>query len=282
MTTRQVITIGVIGTVAVGSVCGSSAHIRLPVIPIVTVTAREYAFDAPDSIKAGPTTIRLVSQGREEHFVQFVRIASPHTIADFERTLGSPHATSWVTSVGGVGTIPPGGVAMTTIDFAPGLYAMVCDIEDAHGTPHMMEGMVRPLTVISRRNTAVMPAANVVIDLVDYSFVLSTPLKPGTQLVDVRNVGPQAHMALLWQLHPGKSVNDVLHWMNTPSDTGPPPVTLMGGTPDLDRGQRVQLPLRLKPGHYVLICLVDDVHDHKPHYAHGMVRELTVGAASTR
>jgi uncharacterized cupredoxin-like copper-binding protein len=250
--------------------------------PVVSIVAREYAFDAPDSIEGGPTTIRLVSRGKEQHFVQLVRIASPHTITEFRRTLAAPVETPWVTSVGGVGTIQPGGVAMTTIDLAPGLYALLCDMEDAHGTPHMMEGMLRSMTVLEKHNAAVMPTADVVLALSDYAFTLPTPLTAGAHVVEVRNEGAQAHMALLWRLHRGKSASDVIHWMDTPSDTGPPPVTLLGGTPDLAVGRKVQLVLHLDPGNYVLICLVDDVHDHKPHYQHGMVRELAVRPSSAK
>lgn len=36
-------------------------------------------------------------------------------------------------------------------------------------------------------NTAVMPTADVVLDLVDYAFLLSTPLSAGAHVVDVRN-----------------------------------------------------------------------------------------------
>lgn len=200
-------------------------------------------------------------------------------MADFQRTLGTRDATPWVNDVGGVGTIPPRDTAMTIVDLAPGLYAMVCDMEDAHGTPHMMEGMVRALTVIDRRNTAVMPTADVVLELSDYAFTLPVPLSPGAHVIEVHNAGPQTHMALLWRLHQGKSAAEAVHWMNTPSDTGPAPVTLMGGTPDLAVGGKVQLLVSLEQGQYLLICLVDDTHDHKPHYAHGMVRQITVDAA---
>src|SRR5450755_600491 len=98
--------------------------------PVVSIVAREYAFDAPDSIEGGPTTLRLVSRGKEQHFVQLIRIASPHTMEEFRRTLASSAETPWATSVGGVGTIQPGGVAMTTIDLSPGLYALLCDMQD--------------------------------------------------------------------------------------------------------------------------------------------------------
>jgi hypothetical protein len=284
MSTRRTLSIGLLAGAALGSPSRlphpRSSGSRTP--PIVTVVAREYSFDAPEFIEAGPTTVRLVSRGREKHFVQFVRIASPHTLTDFKQILTAPGRASWATSVGGVGTIQPGGTAMTTIDLAPGLYALVCDMEDAKGTPHMIEGMLRSLTVTRTRNAATMPKADVALSLADYSFTLPTPLTAGTHVIEVRNAGSQAHMALLWRLHRGKSAKDAIHWMITPTDTGPDPVTLMGGVPDLDVGEAAQLRVELTPGNYLLICLVDDVPGHTPHSARGMVRELAVQASAVK
>jgi uncharacterized cupredoxin-like copper-binding protein len=284
MSTRRTLSIGLLASAALGSPWRlldlRPSGSRTP--PILTVVAREYSFGAPDSIEAGPTTVRLESRGREQHFVQLVRIASPHTMTDFKQTLKAPGRASWATSVGGVGTIQPGGTAMTTIDLAPGLYAMVCDMEDAKGTPHMMEGMLRSLTVTRTRNAATMPKADVALSLADYSFTLPTPLTAGAHVIEVRNAGSQAHMALLWRLHRDKSANDAIHWMITPTDTGPDPVTLMGGVPDLDVAEAAQLRVQLTPGSYLLICLVDDVPGHKPHYARGMVREFAVEASAVK
>jgi hypothetical protein len=279
MPPRRIIAIGLIITAVEASSGWSSGRSHLPAAPppVVTIAASEYAFDAPDSIEAGPTTIRLVSRGREQHFVWLGRIASPHTLAEFKRTLGSPDRIPWITQVGGVGTIEPGGVAMSTIDLAPGLYVMLCDMEDPKGTPHMLEGMVRALTVTHTRNAAAMPVADVALSLIDYWFALPDSLGAGAHVIEVRNAAAQPHMVLLWRLHDGKSAADVVQWMDARVDPGPSPVSLVGGTPDMDPGQMLQLRVRLQPGKYVLICLVDDAHDHKPHYAHGMVREITVG-----
>ena len=263
-------------TVAMLSAGGSTGR-RVPSrVPVVTITAREFAFDAPDTISAGPTTIRLVSRGRQQHFVQFVKLPGGRTSEDFVRALVAHEATPWAMSVGGVGTIPAGGTAAVTIDLKPGRYVLVCDMPDTDGTPHFAKGMARPLTVVEGASAAAMPIADVVLDLTDYAFTLSKPLSAGTRVVSVRNAGSQPHMALLWKLHLGKSAADVVRWMNT---TGPAvdPVTLMGGVPDLDRGQSAELLLDLAPGRYVFICLVDDIHDHTPHYAHGMVREVLIG-----
>ncbi len=263
-------------TVAMLSGGGSTGR-RVPSrVPVVTITAREFAFDAPDTISAGPTTIRLVSHGRQQHFVQFVKLPGGRTSEDFVRALVAHEATPWAMSVGGVGTIPAGGTAAVTIDLKPGRYVLVCDMPDTDGTPHFAKGMARPLTVAEGASAAAMPIADVVLDLTDYAFTLSKPLSAGTRVVSVRNAGSQPHMALLWKLRLGRSAADVVRWMNT---TGPAvdPVTLMGGVPDLDRGQSAELLLDLAPGRYVFICLVDDIYDHKPHYAHGMVREVLIG-----
>jgi hypothetical protein len=276
MVDRRCLPLVLVTIVAMPSASGSLLRRVPPGVPVVTITAREFAYDAPDSISAGPTTIKLVSRGRQEHFVQFVKLSGGRTPADFTRASIAHEATPWAMSVGGVGTISPGGTAAVTIDLKPGRYVMLCDISDTDGTPHFAKGMIRPLTVVEGWPAAAMPIPDVVLDLADYAFTLSKPLSVGTHVVSVRNAGAQPHMALLWQLHQGKSVADVVRWMDT---TGPAvaPVTLMGGVPDLDRGQSVELVLDLVPGRYMLICLVDDIHDHKPHYAHGMVREVLIG-----
>ena len=56
----------------------------------------------------------------------------------------------------------------------------------------------------------------------------------------------------------------------------------MGGVPDLDVGEAAQLRVELTPGNYLLICLVDDVPGHTPHYARGMVREFAVQASAVK
>lgn len=178
-----------------------------------------------------------------------------------------------------MGTIPPGAQATTTIDLAPGLYALICDMQDAKGTPHMLEGMLRPLRVTQHRNGATMPASNIALDLSDFAFSQIRPIRAGPHVIAVRNTGTQPHMALLWRLRAGKNAAAVVRWMDDPSDTGPPPVSLVGGVPDLDPGQSAEIDVRLSTGRYLLICLVADDRSGKSHYALGMVREVTVRAA---
>lgn len=249
--------------------------------PVVTIIAHEYAFDGPDSIESGPTTFRLVSTGREQHFLGLVRITGLHTLSDYKRTLTWKVPPPWITPVGGVGTIPPGGTAATTLDLEPGLYVMMCDMEDAQGTAHWREGMLRSLIVLPRANGAVMPTPDANISLMEFAFLAPETLPAGFDLVEVQNAGAQPHMALVWRLQSNKSLGAVTHWLDTPSDTSHP-VVLVGGVPDLAPGRRAQLQLSLAAGYYMMICLVDDPLDHRAHYEKGMIRELTVVAARKR
>ena len=243
--------------------------------PVVTIVAREYRFNGPDSIESGPTAFRLLSAGREQHVMALVRIADSHTFADFRRALTSKQSPAWAIPAGGVGTIAPGGAATTILNLEPGLYAMYCDMEDAHGTPHMMEGMIRALIVSPRGIGKSMPATELTIDLTDFAFLAPDTIQSGDRTIGVRNSGSQPHMALVWRLAPGRSASTVIHWIDTPSDHSHP-IALLGGVPDLAPGREAQLSLRLKVGHYLLICLIEDPKDHKTHYAKGMVKEFTV------
>ena len=146
----------------------------------------------------------------------------------------------------------------------------------------MLEGMLRQVTVVSATPPAVMPPSDIAVDLAEFAFTMPDSVPPGFHVIEVRNRGSQPHMALLWRLEPGRTLAETVHWLVTPSDTGPPPVTLAGGTPDLDPGRAVQLLVDLEAGRYLLICLVDDAPGHQPHFALGMVREFAVWKGAAR
>ena len=57
---------------------------------ILTVTASDYKFDAPDQIPAGLVTIQLVNRGPSPHHVQLLRIPEGKTPADFQAAVETP------------------------------------------------------------------------------------------------------------------------------------------------------------------------------------------------
>lgn len=243
----------------------------------VTITAHDYAFDAPDTLPAGLTTITLRNRGHELHHVQLVRLEGGHTLPDFLGGLkaGGP-PPEWAHLVGGPNTPVPGADAAATLDLAPGRYALVCFIPSADGAPHVMKGMSRELTVIAadHDDATRSPVPSATMTLTDYAFALSRPLASGTTTLRVRNEARQPHEVLFLRLAPGKHVQDFASWVE--HQAGPPPAAPIGGTSGIEHGGWNDLTLSLTPGHYALVCFLPDGGDGKPHAAHGMMREFAV------
>src|SRR3989441_10733374 len=85
---------------------------------VVTITASDYAFGAPDTIPAGLTTFRLVNQGKELHHASLVRLGDGKSVADFQAAVAAArkHHTpppAWVGFAGGPHTVAPGDAATT-------------------------------------------------------------------------------------------------------------------------------------------------------------------------
>ena len=57
---------------------------------------------------------------------------------------------------------------------------------------------------------------------------------------------------------------------------GPPPGKALGGIAGMQTGMSEYFSADFVPGNYVLICFVPDAKDGKPHFAHGMVQQITV------
>jgi hypothetical protein len=242
----------------------------------LTVTAREYAFDAPATIPAGYVKLRLVNRGREDHHIQLVRLAAGKTLADFQRALeAGPPPPPWVIFVGGPGGTNPGGEANATTYMPAGQYVLLCFVPAADGKPHVEHGMVRPLTVTARKRvTGTAPRPDVSIRLVDYGFDLKLPIRAGRRTFEVWTDAPQPHEVILVRLNPGVTGAQFLQAVSAP--TGPPPGSFLGGVSGLSLGERAYFTANLRPGTYTLVCFVPDHKDGRPHILHGMVREITV------
>ena len=257
---------------------GAAAALAPAPAPVITVTARDFAFEAPDTIAAGPTTIRLVNRGPDLHHVALVRLGS-HTADEYLKAVQKGAPPAWATDVGGPNTPAPGKEASATVTLAPGNHLIVCWIPAPDGVPHIMKGMVKPVTVVGAQEAKAMPAAAapapaVTVSLTDYTFTLSKPLVAGTQTIRVRNDATQPHEILLARLAPGKSAADLVAWIEKPQ--GPPPGEPIGGTTGMAKGVVNDVTVTLTPGEYAFICFLPDAKDGKPHVLHGMIQQVTI------
>jgi hypothetical protein len=259
-----------------------------PATHVAVVHAKDFSFEAPDSVGAGWTTFHLVNDGPAIHHMQLVRIDSGKTVQDVVTAMdalikrqGPPAA--WLTLVSGPNAPNPGGAESdATINLERGNYALICLVDIPSHVAHFEKGMVRALKVTAASGVAAAePTADVTLALSDYKFEPTGPLTTaGTHTFKVTNAGPQPHEVEIIRFAPGKTMKDVGEFMaaamgpNPPA--GPPPGDLIGG---LSAGQAKQVAYftaNLTPGNYVMLCFISDAKDGKMHVEHGMVREFEV------
>jgi len=247
-----------------------------PTTRVAVVHAKDFAFDAPDTVTAGWTTFHLVNDGPSLHHVSLVRIDSGKTVADFEAAMKKPGPPpAWMVEAGGPNAPSPGGSIDASLNLAPGTYMIVCFVDIPDGVPHFMKGMTHPLTVLPATATAgAEPTADMTVELADYSFVPPTTITSGKHTFKVVNKGPQVHELELIRLAPGKTVKDVAAWIAKAD--GPPPAEALGGISGMHSGMTEYFTADLTPGNYAMLCFIPDAKDNKPHLAHGMVKEFAV------
>lgn len=243
---------------------------------VVEFRSREYQFDAPQSVAAGPTTIRLVNEGKEVHHVSLVRLEEGKTLKDLMAAVaaGAP-PPAWAVDVGGPSAAMPGATIEASMELKPGHYAVLCFVPAADGMPHVMKGMVRELTVGEPTATArALAPADIVMTLDDYSFTTDKPITAGPHSIRVENKAAQSHEMVLVKLEPGKTAEDFARFAEKPA--GPPPGVLLDGVAALARGEVNEVTVDFQPGEYALLCFVPDAKDGKPHVMHGMAKQFTV------
>src|SRR5262249_27214467 len=101
-----------------GSPAAASSAKFDPPTPVAVVHAKDFTFDAPDTVTAGWTTFHLVNEGPNLHHVTLVRIDSGKTVADLEAAMkgqsqGPPPA--WVVEAGGPNAPSPGSSLDATL-----------------------------------------------------------------------------------------------------------------------------------------------------------------------
>ena len=257
-----------------GATAASTAAPATP--PVVTVHAKDFAFDAPKQIPAGMTTFDVVNDGPGLHHVTIVKLADGKSMADLETALKTPGPLpSWATMVGGPNAPAPGHDANATLEMTPGNYALLCFVDVPGGVPHFAKGMASPLTVVAATTpSAPAPVANDTVTLEDYKFAVASPITSGKHTFLVRNTAQQPHEIELIKLDAGKTPKDVLSWMQKPN--GPPPGEPIGGVAATADTAPVYFTADLTPGNYMLVCFMPDAKDGKPHFMHGMMQTIKV------
>ncbi len=252
-----------------------SAQTAAPVARELSVTAKDFSFEAPDTVPAGFARVKLTNQGTEPHHIVFVRLDSGRVVGELLQSMGSGKFPVWAVLLGGPNAPMPGATTETVLELTPGNYAVLCLIPSFDGMPHVAKGMVRPLTVTSATGETAPPSADIVMTLSDFAFNASTPITPGPHVLRVDNVAEQPHELVMVKLEPGRTIQEFAAWAEKPQ--GPPPGALVGGTSPQARGTTNYVITDFAPGDYGFICFMPDAKDGKLHLLHGMIQQFKIG-----
>lgn len=243
---------------------------------VITIRARDFAFEGPTEIPAGLTTIRLTNLGPDIHHAQIIKLEEGKTGADFAAALkagGQP--PTWAQVAGGPNVPLPNQESNATAVLVPGNYSFVCFVDTPDKVPHMMKGMTHDFRVVpSSLPVAPEPTGAITIDLQDFAFGAPETLTAGPHTFRVVNSGAQPHEVQLFKMTPGKTPRDLQAWAH--SLAGPPPAMPLGGVVALPPGGHAFFTANLDAGEYALWCFFPDPATKKPHFDLGMMKLVKV------
>jgi hypothetical protein len=258
---------------------GGSTAMTAKTPPEVHFTAKDFAFEGPDTISAGMTTLSLHNDGPSLHNLLLLRLEDGKTLQDLETAVSTMKPTdmppAWAVPSGGVNPPDPGADTRATLDIKPGNYAVTCVVDVPDHVPHIMKGMIKGLTVVPATGpSAPAPTADLTVTAVDFAFAFSAPPTAGHHVIKFVNDGKQPHELVIIRLAPGKTMDDLAKWGQTYQ--GALPGSSLGGAAPMMPGVVEYIPVDLTPGNYAALCFVMDPTSHMPHLAEGMVSPFTI------
>jgi plastocyanin len=269
-----------------GAVSSSTSTASSGSIQDVTITAKEFSFDMPDSLNPGLTRIKFVNSGKQEHTAQLVRLNQGATPAQLTAALQDEQNPAGVfkviTAAGGVNATPGGKDNTAYANLTPGSYYVISFGGDENSPPDFAQGMLKAFTVKTGTAPEVKPPTTQgKVTLADYNFLGVDSLSAGKTTLEVLNGGPQTHELYVVKLNNGVTADQLKTELaneasgGTPPP-GPAPFDDAGGMGAIAVNTTGYVTLDLTAGNYAFLCFIPDINKGEPHAALGMVKGITV------
>lgn len=252
----------------------------------VHVTLHEGALSAMAPMTAsGYQPLDLVNRSATDTVFSVYRLKRSTSVADFtEASLALARASASngntqtatlaladsATALGGVSVSKHSSKSMI-VNLETGSYAVVAAPSDGSD-----------ITVTTFRVTRVgpdaAPAPQVLteVDFSDFAFSFPKNISTGENLWRVSNTGSQPHVADLYRLRPGRTVADLLAYIEGGS-SGRAPYDKTASIAMVAEGETVFVPVDLAAGEWVALCFAPDTNQpHLTHVMEGMIAEFRV------
>lgn len=232
---------------------------------VIDITAGNYFFQVPATIRPGLTTLRLHTVGEGGHQLNLYKLPANHTAAEFISASAAKQPTPWATEMGGPGFPPPNGSVNATYVLEPGRYVILCAVHDQKdGKAHYQKGMYSEITVAGKRVAGKLPTPDITVTEVDNAWRFSKAITAGRHILRVTNAGKEFHELKILRVLPGYTAAQSLAWKpgQPPMDEQFATVTVMAP------GVSVTTTIDFPAGAYTLFCV--------PQIKHGMTEALLV------
>jgi len=144
-------------------------------------------------------------------------------------------------------------------------------------TPHDVVAQAAPAKPVT---PAAAPAANpnrvtyVAVNSVDYNFMATDQAPAGVVAFNLSNGGADLHALAVLELPAKHTLREFLDMYHSKGII-PPWMPTLGQTGPIAPNQETFLTVRMKPGRYILACLIP-ARDGRAHTEKGMVKMITV------
>ena len=253
----------------------------------ITILAEDYAFQAPNEIPSGWTTIEFTNEGNEDHFLLIAKPPEGKTFNDYASGVLIPFNDVWyalrddgisqedamgklgadlpdwfwtVEFIGGTGIIPAGATTQITLNLEPGMHILECYMKNDDGELHNVEGMMREINVTGIQSEVAQPDADIAITVSNFEMLIDGDLKPGKHTFSVhvtehpeQGFGHNVHVA---RVNPDTDVQEIQRYMNFMEIDGlqtPPPVQFIGGMHIIPQGETGYFTAELQSGRYLFL-----------------------------
>jgi hypothetical protein len=277
---RKLHLIGLLAALAAATVvagCGGGSSSSEPAK--VSLTYKDGKFDVPKSIDGGLVEVTLKNQDKAPHAAQLVQVTGGHSTTEAIKFLSSnsDKTPEWIRGEGGP-SAGPSASGTATVNLPAGQYI----VTDLGGPGSSGPPASAPLKV-NGGSEGDLPSTDTTVTGQEkgkdkYAWNVDGDLKSGQNQLTFKSEGDEAiHLLGAFRINGKHSDAEIAKALE---GGGPPPYvdqSTFTNTTILDGGKSQVTDLNLaKPGTYVLFCPLTDRDGGKPHFAEGMITQVTV------
>jgi hypothetical protein len=260
--------------------CGSSSSSSSSAAKASVTYTKAGKFTVPKTISGGLVEVSLKNQDtKAPHTAQLVQVTGGHSTQDAIKFLSanSNKTPDWIRAQGGP-SAAPGQTAKATVNLPNGTY-VISDL----GGPGSSGPPATASVKVSGGSQGSLPSTDTTVTGAEkgkdkYAWDVAGNLKTGDNQITFKAEGKKAiHLLGAFRINGKHSNGEIVKALE---GGGPPPYVDQQSfttTSILDGGLSQVTDLHLtKPGTYVLFCPLTDRDGGKPHFAEGMLTQVTV------